>query len=77
MSGTGWQIAVEDRGKTRHFIVGVRDKEVAQAKVLAQCESVTVLSQTKLTEEDFDKLGLVDAVKLKRQAGTEIMSTRT
>jgi hypothetical protein len=60
VSGTGWQIAVDDRGKTRHFIVGVRDIEVAQAGALAQCESATVLSRTKLTEEDFDKLGLVD-----------------
>jgi len=60
MAKTGWQIAVEDRGKTRHFIVGVGDIEAAQAKVMAQCERATVLSRTELTEEDFEKLGLVD-----------------
>jgi hypothetical protein len=60
VSKTGWQIAVEDRGRTRHFIVGVGDIETAQAKVIAQCESATVLSRTELTEEDFDKLGLTE-----------------
>ena len=30
-----WQIAVDDRGETRHIFVGVRDKEVTEAKALA------------------------------------------
>ena len=65
MAKSGWQIAVEDRGMTRHFIVGVGDIETAQAKALAQCEGATVLSRTELTEEDFDKLGLVDGCLIK------------
>jgi hypothetical protein len=57
---TGWRVSLIDDGRTRHFIVGLADREAARELAIARCSDASGVVLLPLKDGDFEKLALVD-----------------
>ncbi|WP_139044163.1 hypothetical protein [Allomesorhizobium alhagi] len=57
---TGWRVSLIDDGRTRHFIVGLADREAAKELAIARCSDASGIVLLPLKDGDFEKLALVD-----------------
>jgi hypothetical protein len=56
----GWRVSLIDKGRTRHFVVGLADREAAKELAIAQCSEVSAIVLLPLKGGDFQKLAMVD-----------------